>query len=93
MTDIQFRCAKGVRQGCPLSPLLYCLFISDLDYTLKSSSTGKITRDREEISMLMFADDLVLLAESSEGLKQSLSVFQDNCNKWQLKLIQRNRKL
>ena len=74
-TSNEFRFAKRLRQGCPLIPLLFCVFISDLDYTLKSSSTGKITMDREEISVIMFADDLVLLADSSEGLKQSLSVF------------------
>ena len=85
-TSSEFRCAKGVRQGCPLSPLLFCLFISDLDYTLKSSSTGKIIIDQEEITVIMFADDLVLLADSSEGLQQSLAVFQDYCNSWKLKI-------
>ena len=38
---------------------VYC--ISDLDYILKSSSTGKIVIDRERISVIMFADDLVHL--------------------------------
>ena len=85
-TSSEFRCAKGVRQGCPLSPLLFCLFISDLDYTLKSSSTGKIVIEQEEITVIMFADDLVLLADSSEGLQQSLAVFQDYCNSWKLKI-------
>ena len=85
-TSSEYRCAKGVRQGCPLSPLLFCLFISDLDYTLKSSSTGKIVIDQEEITVIMFADDLVLLADSSEGLQQSLAVFQDYCDSWKLKI-------
>ena len=32
----------------------------------------------------MFADDLVLLADSSEGLQQSPSVLQEYCGVWQL---------
>ena len=40
--------------------------------------------DQEEIYVIMFPDDLGLLADSSEGLQQSLSVFQDYCNSWQL---------
>ena len=34
----------------------------------------------------MFADDLVLLADTSEGLQQSLSVVQEYGKEWQLKI-------
>ena len=34
----------------------------------------------------MFADDLVLLAETSEGLQQSLSALYHYCHSWQLKI-------
>ena len=72
----EFQCQKGVRQGCPLSPLLFSLFISDLEDTLMTNSSGKIRIGGQEVTTIMFADDLVILADSSEGLKQSLSVLQ-----------------
>ena len=34
----------------------------------------------------MFADDSVLLADTSEGLQQSLSVVQEYGKEWQLKI-------
>ena len=83
-TSREFECQKGVRQGCPLSPLLFSLFVSDLEDTLKSTSSGKIRIGEQDITIVMFADDLVLLADSSDGLRQSLSVLQDYCRTWHL---------
>ena len=57
---------KGVHQGCPLSPLLFSLFISDLQDSLKTKSSGRIKIGDQEVSIIMFADDLVLLADSSK---------------------------
>ena len=54
-SDVPKEFDKAVRLAHSCS--VYC--ISDLDYTLKSSSTGKIVIDREEISAIMFADELV----------------------------------
>ena len=60
MSD-EFEYQKGVRQGCPLSPLLFSLFISDLEHVLKQHSSGKIVINQQEINQIMFADDIVLL--------------------------------
>ena len=60
-TSWEFQCQKGVRQACPLSPLLFSLFISDLEDTLRTKSFGRIKIGDQEVSIIMFADDLVLL--------------------------------
>ena len=80
----EFPCQKGVRQGCPLSPLLFSLYISDLEHILLSQSSGRVRIGEQEITVIMFADDLVLLADSSEGLQQSLTVLYNYCQSWQL---------
>ena len=83
-TSWEFQCQKGVRQGCPLSPLLFSLFISDLEHYLMTKSAGRIRIGDQEVAIIMFADDLVLLADSSEGLQKSLSLIQEYCRIWQL---------
>ena len=37
-----FQCMSGVRQGCTLSPLLFSMYVSELDLMLKTSNTNGV---------------------------------------------------
>lgn len=68
---------KGVKQGCPLSPLLFALFMSDIASSLEAGELpvgvplgpGPHTLQSHHISHIMFADDLTLLGVSCERLQ------------------------
>ena len=81
-----FPCRKGVRQGCNLSPLLFCLYISDLESYLEINSPGHVTLENLKVQLLLFADDLVLLADSEQGLQNSMNRLDEFCNIWDMKI-------
>lgn len=64
--------ARGVRQGCPLSPLLFNIMIANVEEELKKGGWGGVRLGEVKIYSLAYADDMVLLAESEEGMTHML---------------------
>ena len=75
-----FETEIGVKQGCLLSPLLFALYLNDLVAALP----GGITFNNAEIKTLMYADDIVILAETSYALQRMINKLQDYCVSWGL---------
>ena len=70
---------RGVRQGDPLSPLLFSLV---LDVALRSVPEYVGFRVAgEKVNALAFADDVVLLASTEEGLQDSIDAFSRTLSK------------
>ena len=61
----------GLKQGCPLSPILFNIYISDIEPYLRDPNSD-ITLHDTTISHFLYADDLVIVADSKEGLQKKL---------------------
>ena len=72
----------GIRQGDCLSPLLFNLFINDISDHLVN--TDPIEIGNTKLSHLLFADDLLLLSTSKQGLQNALDSLYHYCDKWNL---------
>ena len=65
---------RGLRQGCNLSPSLFSIYLMDLSHRLTSSETGPSVTGII-INNLLFADDLVLLADSALCMQKLISIL------------------
>ncbi len=81
-----FKCSKGVRQGCPLSPTLFNLYINDLVDELSKTNPTPLDLGHEPISCLVYADDLIILSSSHDGLQQCLNSLSNYCDQWKLQV-------
>ena len=61
ITD-SFEFTKVVRQGCPLSPLLFNLYVNDIfDLIDNNTPVSPELKDGNPINVLMYADDVVMI--------------------------------
>ena len=81
-----FSCSVGLRQGEILSPILFNIFVNDLEMKLQQNVEGGITIDDINMFLLFYADDTVILSETIQGLQESLNNLYDYCNEWNLKV-------
>ncbi|XP_046145769.1 uncharacterized protein LOC123989135 [Osmia bicornis bicornis] len=67
-----FWTVRGVRQGCPLSPLLYNILTADMEEKMSKSGGGGIKMGGRKIYTLAYADDVVVLAEEEADMRALL---------------------
>ena len=73
----------GLLQGESTSPLLFSLFVNDLENNISHQSVG-VNVVNILIKILMFADDMAIFSTSIEGLQQGFDNLSEYCSKWGL---------
>ncbi|WP_139158394.1 reverse transcriptase family protein, partial [Enterobacter cloacae complex sp. GF14B] len=65
----------GVKQGCPLSPTLFGMYLDEVsDYIDREGDRGAQLAGTW-IPLLLYADDIVLMSESPEGMQRHLDAL------------------
>jgi hypothetical protein len=80
-----FLCHIGVKQGCPLSPLLFGLFIDGLEKRLNAlEGDTPPMLGQLAVRLLLYVDDLAFMSHTRVGLQKQLDVLQAFCCERQL---------
>ena len=69
---------SGKRQGCPLSPLLFSIFLEVLATAIREEKEIKGIQIGKEIKLSLFADDMILYIENpKDGLRKLLELISE----------------
>jgi hypothetical protein len=99
-TGSSFSCEIGVRQGENLSPLLFALYLNDLEEFLAKAYNGltyanSLMQEHNQtedviiylkLFIILYADDTIILAESSQEMQAALNGMYHYCQIWKLKI-------
>ena len=64
----------GLKQGCPLSPLLFNIYINIIsEYLNRNTTEPNINLQGVEVTHFLYADDLVIISPTVKGLQEKLN--------------------
>ena len=84
MSPFFFYPHAGVFQGESLSPTLFSLFLNDINQYLQTDPNIGISIYQFYLSLLLFADGMVLFSHNRFGLQTGLDKLYEYCNNWGL---------
>lgn len=91
----EFRLTNGIPQGDSLSPTLFCIYMNDYLKTLDNNMNeiDPIKMMDLKLASLIYADDIVLLSESQEGIIKQINITAKFCEENGLDMNYKKTKL
>ena len=78
-----FMVSQGVKQGCKLFPTLFSIYNNEFANDIKEINLG-VDNDELHLSILLYADDVALIAPDVDSLQLMLDKLNEWCCKWRL---------
>ena len=81
-----FPITQGVRQGCVMSPWLFNVFMDKIVREGMENFVGGVKMSTTEVSVVLFADDVMLLTERKEDMEANLRELKKAMSYWGMKI-------
>lgn len=89
-----FACSTGVRQGENLSPVLFSLYLNDIESYLGTCRLNGVTIETSseevyyfiKVFLLLYADDTIIVSDDPKDFQACLNSFLDYCEVWKLRV-------
>ena len=83
----------GLKQGCNMSPILFNLFVSNINEIFDVCFCQLVSLGNIKLSNLLYADDLILISDTKTCLQSCLDNLQAYCQKWKLTVNNKKTKV
>ena len=80
----RFSCFIGAPQGDCMSPFIFAMYVNDLEDYMSLNEFDGVDMGMLKLFLLLYADDIVLFAESECSLQNGLEIRFSYCEKWKL---------
>ena len=85
-----FSVYSGVLQGDNLAPTLFAIYENDVTTCINLLNVGVPFSETDSISILLYADDIVLMAQNAEDLQKMMNALHELTIKWRLSVNTEN---
>ena len=85
MSD-NFKISLGVKQGDPPSSFFFNIYMDELCTNLLETETEAPIINDNKVPCLFWADDLLLISKSKQGLQKQIEIVDQYCSDWKLTL-------
>ena len=82
-----FQITRGVRQGCAMSLWLFNVFMDKIVREAQERFTGGVQLETTIVKLVLFTDDVMMLAEKGEDMERNLTELKKAMDNWGMKIL------